>query len=244
MRNAILRIGEFAKKLDFIGILSYDIGMLTEIEKNISKNIKELRLRKGLKQSELGEMLSYSDKTVSKWENGSSVPDVTALAEIAELFSVTVDDLLRENAVEKVVDKTKEKAQEDRMNDIAMLCLSVLSVITIAVVIYVALMIIKDYKFWQVYVWAVPPSAVIIYKYNKAHANYKWLNAVALSVLNWGLITAIYLTMLGYNVWPLFFLGIPLQAMIIISTIFRKTRSFISLSIFRVPDEEKAKKDK
>ena len=218
--------------------------MLSEFEKNIFKNIKELRLRKGLKQSELGEMLSYSDKTVSKWENGSSVPDVTALAEIAELFSVTVDDLLRENAVEKVVDKTKEKAQEDRMNDIAMLCLSVLSVITIAVVIYVALMIIKDYKFWQVYVWAVPPSAVIIYKYNKAHANYKWLNAVALSVLNWGLITAIYLTMLGYNVWPLFFLGIPLQAMIIISTIFRKTRSFISLSIFRVSDEEKAKKDK
>ena len=125
-----------------------------------------------------------------------------------------------------------------------MLCLSVLSVITIAVVVYVALMIVKRYKFWQVYVWAVPPSAVIIQKYNKAHANYKWLNAVALSVLIWGLITAIYLTILDYNVWPLFFLGIPLEAMIIISTIFRKTRSFISLSIFRTPDEYKTKKDK
>ena len=218
--------------------------MLSEIEKNISKNIKELRLSKGMKQSELGEALSYSDKTVSKWENGSSVPDVTALAKIAELFSITVDDLLRENAVEKITEKAKEKTQEDRANDVAMLCLSVLSVITIAVVIYVALMIIKNYKFWQIYVWAVPPSAVIIHKYNKAHANYKWLNAVTLSILNWGLITAIYLTMLDYNVWPLFFLGIPLEAMIIISTIFRKTRSFISLSIFRVPDEDKSKKDK
>ena len=218
--------------------------MLSEIEKNISKNIKELRLNKGMKQSELGEALSYSDKTVSKWENGSSVPDVTALAEIAELFSVSVDDLLRENAVEKVTDKAKEKIQEDKANDIAMLCLSVLSVITIAVVIYVALMIIKRYKFWQVYVWAVPPSAVIIHKYNKAHANYKWLNAAALSVLNWGIITAIYLTILDYNVWPLFVLGIPLEAMIIISTIFRKTRSFISLSIFKTPDEYKTKKDK
>ena len=41
---------------------------MNQIETNISKNIKELRVASGMKQSELGEKIAYSDKTISKWE--------------------------------------------------------------------------------------------------------------------------------------------------------------------------------
>ena len=75
--------------------------MESQIERNIAKNIKELGVASGLKQSELGDKISYSDKTISKWENGSSIPDITALDAIAKLFSLTVDDLINENAVER-----------------------------------------------------------------------------------------------------------------------------------------------
>lgn len=216
--------------------------MESQIEKNISKNIKELRLAGGMKQSELGDKIAYSDKTISKWENGSSVPDITALSAVADLFGITVDDLIRENAVQKTLKKEEEPHPKNDSNDIAMLCLSVLSIFTIAVIIYVAFLIVKDYTFWQVFVWAVPLSAFICVKYNRAHGNIKWVNTVLLSLICWGIIVAVYLQMISYNLWQTFFIGIPLEAMIIISTLFRKTSTFISLSIFRAQDEKKEEK--
>lgn len=47
--------------------------MNDNIEHNIAVNIKELRTNASLTQSELGDKISYSDKTVSKWENGVSL---------------------------------------------------------------------------------------------------------------------------------------------------------------------------
>ena len=52
---------------------------MTEIKAYIAKNITALRLAKGITQIELAQMLNYSDKAVSKWERGESIPDVTVL---------------------------------------------------------------------------------------------------------------------------------------------------------------------
>jgi len=52
----------------------------------------------GLTQQELAEMFHYSDKAVSKWERGESIPDVGVLKQIADRFGVTVDSLLRGGA--------------------------------------------------------------------------------------------------------------------------------------------------
>lgn len=112
-----------------------------------------------MKQSELGETISYSDKTISKWENGTSVPDVTALVALAEAFGVSVSDMVKPDAVKAAEEKNDEEIKENFKNDVAMLCLSVLSVFTVAVALYVALMIVKDYRFWQLFVWSVPVSA-------------------------------------------------------------------------------------
>lgn len=215
---------------------------MNQIETNISKNIKELRVASGMKQSELGEKIAYSDKTISKWENGSSVPDIVALGAVADLFGITVDDLIRENAADKLINREK-KPSSNQSNDIVMLCLSVLSVFTIAVTVYVAFFIIKKVVFWQVFVWAIPVSAYLCAKYNKAHGNIKWVNTVLFSLICWGLIVAAYLQILSYNLWPIFFIGAPLEAMIIVSTLFSKTSTFISLSIFKSPDDSKHKKD-
>lgn len=215
---------------------------MNQIETNISKNIKELRVASGMKQSELGEKIAYSDKTISKWENGSSVPDIVALGAVADLFGITVDDLIRENAADKLINREK-KPSANQSNDIVMLCLSVLSVFTIAVTVYVAFLIIKKVVFWQVFIWAIPVSAYLCAKYNKAHGNIKWVNTVLLSLICWGLIVAAYLQILSYNLWPIFFIGVPIEAMIIVSTLFSKTSTFISLSIFKSHDDGKHKKN-
>ena len=194
------------------------------IEQNIANNIKTLRQQFGLKQSELGEKIAYSDKTVSKWENGTSVPDIRALYAIAEVFGLKVDDLIKPDAAEKSVTLTKQEVKENHANEIAMVCLSVLSAWMVATFIYFTVWFIKGISIWQLFVWAVCPSALMLYRFNRINANIKWVNTLTLSIFLWSLIVALYLQLLKFHLWPLFFIGIPTQAMIVISTLFRKRK--------------------
>lgn len=61
-----------------------------------SENLRRLRLEKSLTQEQLAEMLGVSAQSVSRWECGNTLPDVLLLPEIAKIYSVTVDDLYRE----------------------------------------------------------------------------------------------------------------------------------------------------
>lgn len=66
--------------------------MMTEY--NISAKLSELRAAKGVTQDEVANALSISNKTVSKWENGTSEPDLTMLIALAHYYNVTTDTLL------------------------------------------------------------------------------------------------------------------------------------------------------
>ena len=61
-----------------------------------SRNLRRLRLEKGLTQEQLADTLGVSPQSVSRWECGNTLPDVMALPQIARLYGVTVDDLYRE----------------------------------------------------------------------------------------------------------------------------------------------------
>lgn len=60
----------------------------------INLKLAELRKERGLTQQELGDILSVSYQTISKWENGVSLPDITVLPMLSEFFQVSVDGLL------------------------------------------------------------------------------------------------------------------------------------------------------
>ena len=60
----------------------------------MANNIAQLRKSKGLTQLELAERLNYSDKAVSKWERGEGLPDVLVLSKMAEIFDVTLAELV------------------------------------------------------------------------------------------------------------------------------------------------------
>ncbi len=62
---------------------------------NTGEFLKSLRIAKGLTQMELAEHLNVSNKTVSKWESGVGIPEVTTLVILADFYDVTVDDILR-----------------------------------------------------------------------------------------------------------------------------------------------------
>ena len=68
----------------------------------IAKNLKYLRKTTGQSQEEVAEKLGVSRQTVAKWENGDSMPDLENSVALAEMFGVTLDDLVRyDDSMEK-----------------------------------------------------------------------------------------------------------------------------------------------
>ena len=80
--------------------------------------IVSLRKEKGMTQLELAEKMGVTDKAVSKWERDLSFPDVSSIPKLAEIFEVTVDDLMQ------VKTKTKETPPDNKMNEIIPLALN------------------------------------------------------------------------------------------------------------------------
>lgn len=76
---------------------------------NIGQIIKELRKRNGLTQSNLAEIIHVSDKTISKWELGLSVPESDILMKLSEYFNVSVEDLIKGNKKILITNDIKKK---------------------------------------------------------------------------------------------------------------------------------------
>ena len=77
--------------------------------REIGEKIAEKRKEKGWTQKELAEKLYVSDKNVSKWECGRSVPDIFYLKQLADVFGVTVDYFIDQSDVKEAIDENKLK---------------------------------------------------------------------------------------------------------------------------------------
>lgn len=173
----------------------------------IGNNIRELRKANKLTQSELAEKLNYSNKAISRWESGEVVPDVLTLNKICELFNIPISCIFEENAKNK---KVKNTHKFQMGNKLTISLLGILLVWFIAVFVYVSMNVISGIYFWQIFVYAVPASCIVGLIFNSIWGK-RMFNFVIMSVLIWSLLACIYLTLLSYNLWAIFLLGIPMQ---------------------------------
>ena len=90
--------------------------------KEIGRFIAKQRKAKDLTQSDLAGMLSISNKTVSKWETGEGLPDVSYLPELANALGVTVDEILSAELKEEARIKVEEVANEKNLLNIYHIC--------------------------------------------------------------------------------------------------------------------------
>lgn len=84
---------------------------------NIGNNIAALRKQRGITQEELAKELGVSAQAVSKWENNSSCPDVSLLTNIADIFGVTVDTLLRASEQDIIVEAKQHNTNSEEINN-------------------------------------------------------------------------------------------------------------------------------
>ena len=79
---------------------------------DFSEKVRTIRKSKGLKQSDLADMLEVKRSTVGKWETGDNRPTLEVLERMADLFEISIDDLL---CRKPVIDKFKRDEQNVRL---------------------------------------------------------------------------------------------------------------------------------
>ena len=192
----------------------------------IGRNIASHRKRCGLTQAGLAEKLNYSDKAVSKWERGDSVPDALTLIQLAEQFGITVNDLvsnpdiLPENtgAVQQAMEKVVEKTLKRKANKNIILWLSALLVWFVALLVYVVLSSLDVPYSWLAFFYAIPADAIVRLSLRSAWRDFRW-NRALISLIMWGSLVSVFMTLLillQVNLWKIFLLGIPGQAAILL----------------------------
>ncbi len=192
---------------------------MKELKSIIAENIAVLRKSKLMTQGDLAQKLNYSDKAVSKWERGESLPDIAVLKQIADLFEVTVDYLLtKDHKVYKEERREIKKRKKSNRLFITLIC--VVAVWLAAVIVFLNFdSFLSDLNGkWLTFVYAVPVSAVVSVIFNCIWGK-RIFNIVLSSIICWSLIACIYLTVLiaaNHNMWLLFILGAPIQIMILL----------------------------
>ena len=186
---------------------------VSELKLVTAGNLIQLRTGRGMTQAELGALLNYSDKTISKWERGEAIPDAYVLTQLAEIFGVTVDALLSPPG--KWEPPEPEKEQEHSYSTRAIIAIAVLGVWTLALSAFVALWL-AHIICWQIFVVTLPVSIltylVLICVFDqKKHLS----KVVALFVLS--LFVMIYLLFWNANPWQIFLIAILAEVLVFLS---------------------------
>jgi len=200
-------------------------------------NIAACRKRAGMTQADLAQKLNYTDKAVSKWERGESVPDLLTLIQLARLFDISLDELtadpnaLPENTgtVQQTMGRVVEKTLKRKADKRIIVWLSSLIVWFVATLFFVVTASARITWGWLAFLFAVPADAIVVLSLRSAWRDFR-SNMGLISVIMWGSLACVFavLALVLEPYWLIFLLGIPGQAAI-----------FLWFRLFKAPKEEK-----
>ena len=191
---------------------------LNELKLITASNLINLRTGAGMTQAELGALLNYSDKTISKWERAEAIPDAFVLKQIADLFHVTVDSLLASHDEWKPVPVETPETEQVSYSTRRIIAVVLVGIWTLALAVFVALWMV-GILFWQAFVIALPVSflvfMILALKFHLIHKG-KLQFVIAGFVLS--LFVAGYLLCYPrYNPWQVFLLLVPAEILVFLS---------------------------
>ena len=197
-------------KEGIIALISKERGSdMAELKEIVAKNIMELRTASKLTQLELGNAISYSDKAISKWERGESIPDAYVLLKLAEIFGVTVDYILHEHEGGAQI-KVKKK-----VNHASIVALSVIAIWMVFGIAYLCVSL-GGYNYPMLFMYATVVTLIVLTMFNSIWGK-RSRNILIVSALVVSLIVMIYLIFLTahHNFWQINMLCIPAVGIVI-----------------------------
>ena len=192
----------------------------TEFKRIVADNIAFYRKQMGLTQLQLAEKLNYSDKAISIWERGESLPEVYVLHSLASFFGVTLNDFL-----------TVGRKPRTPLTIKTRILISILSagiVWLVATVIFVLTNLIEpniDFDIWLVFIYAIPLSSIVLLVFSLLWGNNR-LSFAFVTALSVGLTLSIYLSLFKFYppTWYIFIALVPIEILALFWFIFRKIR--------------------
>lgn len=192
-----------------------------DINQIVAKNLADLRKTRNLTQGELAEKFSYSDKAISKWEHGETMPDLATLQQLADFYGVTLDYLTHVPTEDNKKLYTKEAKPTMARRHWFAIVVSLVFVFFVATVICAGSVITnnpdKDLV-WIPFLWAAAVSCLIVaifftrWRMKKEAVGF-WIAS------DWTVLTAIYISMgiymkpenTGWSLWVIYIVGLPLM---------------------------------
>lgn len=175
------------------------------MKQQIAVNIAAARKQAGLTQAGLAQQLNYSDKAVSKWERGESLPDATTLAQLARVLGVSADSLLYPPescppSPEPSSQRAGKKTRRERKPSVERLprrrkIIAALVALLVQVLALFAHHIVSSCNLsgsWVSFVAAVPVTAIVMLSLLSAWRYYK-LNQLHVTVIMWGTLVTVFL---------------------------------------------------
>ena len=197
-----------------------------DIKSNLATNIARYRKALKLTQVDLARELNYSDKAVSKWERGESVPDLTTLKRIADYFEVKIDTLLQPPKDDlPFLFKTINKKR-------LLICLSIVALVWLVstcAFAFIDIIIPWIHPTWLFFIYAIPVSLVVVFILTSVWGK-TLTNMILVSLFFWSLLTSIFLTLIHvlpyvpHNLWEIFLIGLPLQGLTVFGFLYKKTK--------------------
>ena len=212
-------------------------AIMDEWKQTVAANLSAMRKEQGLTQMQLAEQLHYSDKAVSKWERGESLPDLAVMKQLADFYGVTIDDFmltpeqraekqaaaLPEHDLSETLPPEEADGEPNRkrrnMNRLIIAGMAAMLVWLIATMIFVILdAVVPELEYASfLFIYAAPVTAIVVLVFNSIWFNPRW-NYAIISFLVWSVLAAVFLTfyLSDILIWKLFLVGIPAQLIIIL----------------------------
>ena len=192
-----------------------------EENEKLSENLVKFRKHAGLSQLELAEKLNYSNKNISKWENGETTPNVFILQKIAQVYDTTIDNLLNgilPDEENEAITKAQSMAENRRQKIFRMSMLALANVILFAVgtvAIYVlGLLNILSFNKWLLYLYLLPLSFLSVNIYIRVV--YIYVDVITLSLMGWLTCVAVYVPLQNVpNMTLTFIVGAAYQFIVV-----------------------------
>ena len=128
----------------------------------IGKKLKDARMRSGFTQESIAEKVNVSRQTISNWENEKSYPDIISVIELSNLYSISLDELLKGD--EKMMEHLEESTNVVKSTR-KLIGVILLNIITVILLITLSMFLPdRSYYLLVVFCLAIASSSVLLYQ--------------------------------------------------------------------------------
>ena len=128
----------------------------------IGKKLKDARMRTGFTQESVAEKVNVSRQTISNWENEKSYPDIISVIELSNLYSISLDELLKGD--EKMMEHLEESTNVVKSTR-KLIGAILLNIITVILLVTLSMFLPdRSYYLLVVFCLAIASSSVLLYQ--------------------------------------------------------------------------------